>query len=135
MIAGVAGWVLFFVMTSMYLGKRDDYSAEIERCRADKLESLLLADQVTRRAAERAAAAHLAELDKMAENLAAAERKVNEERLLNQEAALRFESLVEELADDEPESCLNSFVDDSIVRGLRAGTDRRPPGASRSRPD
>jgi phage protein D len=135
MIAGVSGWALLFAMTSMYLNKRDDFAAETERCRVERLESILEFDREMQRAAKRAAQAHLAELDKMAQAVAAAEKEVMQIRLTSREAEIRVEHIVKEVADATPESCLNVRVDDRVVRSLRQRKDRHPPGSRGRGPD
>ena len=121
---GAVGYAAAAVLGWMYIDKVDELARAEERCNTEKVEALLQADRVARKAGERAAAAHLAELDKMAEELATTRKKLTESQLVAQESQLRATQVIREAALNAPDSCLNVAIDPAVVDGLREREDR-----------
>ena len=114
-----AGWPLAALVFWLWLGARDDLAAEVERCNADKLESIANAEAITRSALENAHSEQLAEL---ARQVAAAERAraiADRARVEAEERPIETRTIIREVASADPESCLNQPVPDSVIDSLR----------------
>lgn len=112
------GYAAAAVVTFAYLEKRDDLAEAIERCNTEKMQAIAEAQSVAREAGERAAATHLAELDRMAKELEAAEHELWQASVQNRDKTDEVTRIIEEQS-DEPDSCLNELVPGPIVERLR----------------
>ena len=114
-----AGWPLAAMMFWFWLEGRENLAKEVERCNTDKIATVAEAEAAARRAIQASYAQRLRDLELEAQN----ER---EARALAEMARLEAESkppitrtIVREIANADPESCLNAAVPAAIIDSVR----------------
>lgn len=121
----------------LFLDAREDVAAAVERCNAQKLSAVAEAEKIARTAAERAAAAKLAQLEaQMAQETAAVDQEREKRAVAEAVAAERqdeLDRLAQEAFDEDelPDSdaCLNAFVTSRALRCVLHARDSGEAGA------
>ena len=91
------GWGLLMVMTSLYLGKRDELAESIELCNSQKLESIAQAEKIAREALQEAHSRRLSELEGLVLAESRARRIAEQARLAAESGATDAQNTIRRL--------------------------------------
>lgn len=112
-----AGWPLAALTLLLYLDKRGELAAEIQRCNADKLASIAEAERVTRETLERAHAEEMMTVRKREEAQARARELVDAALRDAASRPPRTERIVERVRDED--ACVDTRVHGDLLDRLR----------------
>lgn len=109
------------VMTWLYMGKRDELAAEIERCNTDKMASIAEAQRITREATTGALESRIAQLEGTALSAQKARDIAVQARIEAENKPERVRTVYQRIIDED--ACAVVAYNPDLLRCVRNGTD------------
>jgi len=114
------GYVAALALLWLWIGAKEDLASQIERCNAEKLESVAQAENTVRKASRAAYEARLAEMATQARREEKARQILAERLRAAQDRPAEIREVIKEIPRETNSStCLDLPVPDPIIRRMR----------------
>ncbi len=120
-LAGLAGTLIFF---GLWIKGIQDLAEERERCNTDKMAAVAEAERLTREFERQALQARLTALEQMVEDERAARDLADQARIIAEGRTMEVRTVIREVSDADPSSCLSQPVPSVIIDSLRIDASR-----------